>query len=336
MKVHLLPPARIVSQLGHRAEASYLGLLSLAEHCQEHQFVSEPSGADIVLAPILGDSYGHFFEKLKRSSIYQTVSSKLLVYTIDDFQFPALPGIYPSVSPEWAASGWAVGGHYITNYHHTHQFENLPPERRDVLFSFVGSSWTHPIRERVLALKHPRAVLDDSEKKGESTHWWLRGQDHFQNRLALFEQVLGRSKFALCPRGYAAASMRLFQALQAGTIPVILADSLVLPLGPDWDKICIRIPESQLDRVPEILEQHEPRFPAMTIEARKAWEKWFSPERTLNSMVYWCEHLLASTTAEKRRRLEQKAVLQSWLAPANVRTRLRHAKRRLKTALNLV
>ena len=330
MKIHLLAPSQVVSKLGHRAEASYLGLMNLTAHCKEHQFVSGPAEADIVLAPIFGDSYGSFFEKLKRSSIYKTAKSKFFIYTIDDFQFPALPGIYPSVSPSWAAKGWAVGGHYITNYHHTHQFENLSPERRDILFSFVGSSWTHPIREKILALKHPRAVLDDSEKKDEAVHWWLRGQDHFQNRLALFEKVLSRSKFALCPRGYAAASMRLFQALEAGAVPVILADSLVLPLGPDWDEICVRIPEEQLNRIPQILEKLEPRFPEMSQRARKAWEDWFSPERTLNSMVFWCQHLLASTTANERRRLEREAFFHSWLTPANVRTRLRHVKRRLK------
>lgn len=330
MKVHLLAPSRIVSRLGNRAETSYLELIKLTAHCQEHQFVPEPSAADLILAPIYGHSYGLFFEKLKRSPVYKPNRSRLFVYTIDDFQFPALPGIYPAVTPFWAAKSWAVGGHYVTNYHHTHQFENLPPERRDVLFSFVGSSWTHPIREQVLALKHPRGVLDDSERKDDTVHWWMRGQDHFQGRLALFERVLSRSKFALCPRGYAPASMRLFQALQAGAVPVVLADSLVLPPGPDWDKICVQIKEADLNRVPQILESLEPRFPQMSVDARKAWEDWFSPERTLASMIHWCQILLTSTTVGERRQMERLAVFQSWTHPANVRVRLRHAKYRFK------
>jgi hypothetical protein len=327
MKVHLLAPGRVVSHLGYRAETSYLEMMSLADHCREHQLVEEPSNADVVLAPICGDSYGLFFEKLKRNPVYKANRSRLFAYTIDDFQFPALPGIYPAVSPFWASRSWAVGGHYVTNYHTRHQFENLPAEKRDVLFSFVGSSWTHPIREKVMRLKHPRAVLDDSERKGEPVHWWLRGKEHFAGRVALFEQVMSRSKFVLCPRGYAAASMRMFQAMQAGAVPVILADSLVLPIGPDWARFVVRIPERDLAEVPRVLEQLEPNFPAMSLEANRAWANWFSPERTLASMINWCEHLLKTTSAAERRRLERMACLHSWLAPTNVRMRLRRLKR---------
>lgn len=327
LKIHLVPPALVVSKLGHRAEASYLGLLNLVGHCDEHAFVADPLDADIVLAPIYGDSYGLFFEKLRASPIYRVARCRLFVYTIDDFQFPALPGIYPSISPAWAERKWAVGGHYITNYHHTHEFENLSAGKRDILFSFVGSSWTHPFREKVLALTHPRAVLDDSGKAGETVHWWMRGEAHFKDRLKLFERVLSRSKFALCPRGYAAASMRIYQAMQAGAVPVILADDLVLPLGPDWKQFLVRIKEKDLPDVPKILEQLEPMFPEMSVAARGAWEDWFAPERTLKSMVFWCRHLLESTSSAERRRLERLAFLHTWFAPRNIRARLRRVKR---------
>jgi hypothetical protein len=67
--------------------------------------------------------------------------------------------------------------------------------------------------------------------------------------------VLKQSKFSLCPSGTGPNSIRLWESLSFGSIPVILADTYVLPKikGVEWDKYVIRWEESKIGILYEYL-----------------------------------------------------------------------------------
>ena len=73
-----------------------------------------------------------------------------------------------------------------------------------------------------------------------------------------YTKSIAMTLFVLCPRGGLGTggfSFRVFEAIQAGSIPVIFVDRLCYPMTEHipWDTICIRIPESKVDDIPFVL-----------------------------------------------------------------------------------
>lgn len=85
--------------------------------------------------------------------------------------------------------------------------------KRDIFASFVGGD-THPIRKELVKQFAGKNDCHVSFKK-----------------LPLKEycNLMARSVFALCPRGYGKSSFRIAEAIQYGAIPVYVSDEFVLP-----------------------------------------------------------------------------------------------------------
>jgi hypothetical protein len=315
MKFHLLDPRVINVKIDDLQRAVYGELLQLLENddYKKFSFEEDLDLCELILIPIQGNGLGAYMEDLRRSSIYSKHKNKIYIYCTDDNAYPFLPGVYPSTLSKWADCNWTLGGHYISSHIHKHQFKSdeiysSEFRDRDYLFSFVGSSRTHPIRQRVLKLKHPRAYLFDSNPPADQIPWWERKDSTslYQN----FKEVLIRSRFSLCPRGISPSSIRLFEVMEAGCVPVVISDQLVLPKGPNWSNFLIQIPERNLDRTPTILEELEPKFESMSTLARKAWEDYFSPQSSFHSLMSWIFELHKGLEP-MRETIEKKIILES-------------------------
>jgi hypothetical protein len=97
---------------------------------------------------------------------------------------------------------------------HQYQFN----EDRDILASFIGRV-THPIRSAMIGQ--------------------LQGKDGYYistkpHSMRDYCQILARSKYALCPRGYGQTSFRIQEAIQYGAVPIYISDDFILP----YDKEC--------------------------------------------------------------------------------------------------
>ena len=77
-------------------------------------------------------------------------------------------------------------------------------------------------------------------------------QQHIHNQNE-YNQVLLDSEFSLCPSGSGPNSIRLWECLAIGTIPIVLADTLDLPLHAFWEDAIIRIKEKDLNTLPNLL-----------------------------------------------------------------------------------
>ena len=156
------------------------------------------------------------------------------------------------------------------------------------LFSFVGSTGTAAVRREIAGLKHPRGLVQDTSADfsrilnermtaSESADYYRR-----------YAEATKASKFILCPRGVSVSSIRLFETMEMGRVPVILSDDWVEPPGPAWESFAIRVRESDYAQIPRILEEREHEATHMGELARAQWEEWYSEETAFHRVVEWC------------------------------------------------
>ncbi len=92
---------------------------------------------------------------------------------------------------------------------HSYQYSG----ERDIFMSFVGRR-THRVRDQLIDCykDHPDCLVTDTLHSLED-----------------YCEILSRSIFALCPRGYGPTSFRIAEAIQYGAIPVYISDYLIFP-----------------------------------------------------------------------------------------------------------
>ncbi|XP_040183984.1 exostosin-2 [Rana temporaria] len=99
-----------------------------------------------------------------------------------------------------------------------------------------------------------------------------------------YPQVLQEAKFCLVFRGARLGQTVLSDVLQAGCVPVILADSYVLPFSEvlDWKRASVVIPEEKILEMISILQGVSQRqVEEMQRQARWFWEGYFRSMKTI-------------------------------------------------------
>ena len=289
-KVHLLTTAdnSIVRQSGN----DFKRLLSAVPHdkFRKHELVETPETADIIL--FVGSKFEDHRD-VRTHPYVRSFNKKCFLYHSNDFVIPFLPGVYVNITKRWHSSHRTRSGFYMRVFDDKFIEYNPDLAKCDFLFCFIGSSQTHPVRPRIIELSHPRAYIEDTsavvpKEEKKKLFFMVNYGDSDQTR---YGSILSRSKFVLCPRGYACSSWRLFETMKAGRIPVIISDQWVPPDGPQWETFSIRVPEKHVSRIPEIVERQESRAEVMGKLARTAWEEWFSRETSFHRIVEWCLEL---------------------------------------------
>jgi hypothetical protein len=251
-----------------------------------HSVASDPDEADlIVFVEFYGG--GWYFERVRQHAFVRHHREKCFLFCANPFVIPFLPGVYAGVEKRWA-SARTRPGFYLGRTKNEFTTYTTPTHDLPYLFSFMGSVRNAPIREKLANLRHPRSF--------------------FQNTTADFDRILHRemdrcerldydrryaeltkaSKFILCPRGLSPSSIRLFETMRVGRVPVILSDAWVPPLGPRWEEFAIQVRERDFAQIPRLLEEREADAVQMGELARKEWEAWFSDEVLFHNLVELC------------------------------------------------
>jgi len=153
---------------------------------------------------------------------------------------------------------------------------NAPlPQPKEYLYSFIGT-YDEEVYMSDIRLKIFDLSVRDSDNNIliERTGEWHFQKNVYQEQMrsctlsndevnALDKQkeryldILSKSRYSLCPSGSGPNSIRLWESLRAGAIPIILSDSLRLPLEdkfPElWEKSVLRISEKNVFSIPDIL-----------------------------------------------------------------------------------
>jgi hypothetical protein len=314
-RVHLLSASKRGDRYwDERAHWDLHAVLELArtDRFQVHSLEDRPEDADLILFVETSTCAGPYFQSVRRHPVFKQLHERCFVYCATDLIVPVVPGIFPSISRRDYLRAWSRAGGYV-GVRERPGLEFEPRRDPTRLFSFVGSSATHPVRRRLMELSHPDALLVDTSRPGETTPGGESG----------YRDAMLDSAFVLCPRGGGPATFRLMETLMMGRAPVILSDEWCAPTGPDWDEFSLRVPEREAEAVPALLEANASRAAEMGRKARQAWLDWFGPETHFHRTIEWALELQA-LSGDRRHRLGP------WLEAARPYHLLRRGRHRLR------
>lgn len=168
----------------------------------------------------------------------------------------------------------------------------IPIESRPFLASFIGAYMNHYISSARLKIadllgNHPdyRIKLNDmwhfndlvyNEQLNLEVEEFVSTEDL---SVVEYNQTLSNSKFSLCPIGAGHNTLRLWESLAIGSIPVILSDGYELPIIEDengkpfdWTKAVLQIPEAQIQQLDRILRAIDGKtLQAMSLECQRIY-----------------------------------------------------------------
>jgi exostosin family protein len=159
----------------------------------------------------------------------------------------------------------------------------VDPSERKVLASFVGAYLPHYLNDVRLRL---RQFVDQSDFVIRVTDKWhfedvvyghqisgvaLDDAYKIDNSVLEYNRLLSDSVFALCPSGAGSNTLRLWEALAIGAVPVLLGEFPQLPQGGsllsiDWKEIVLFVRDEDLPSLPTRLRS----MPLEEIRSRSA------------------------------------------------------------------
>lgn len=151
-----------------------------------------------------------------------------------------------------------------------------PAKNKDIFYSFIGLKSSHWTRKEIFSMKHPKNSCIIERK---DWHFWInkKNSEELKSRQERekneYQSILSRSIFSLCPRGTGASTIRFWESLQAGSIPVLISDDMQLPKEYDWQNCIIKISENNVKKIPEILSKiPKKRYKLMMLNCLEAYE----------------------------------------------------------------
>jgi hypothetical protein len=166
-----------------------------------------------------------------------------------------------------------------------------------VLFSYLGlfRFWPtkvgYAIRVRAIAaLRKSKKVMSNFIIRNGSPVTWAYGYLMPASEVPIeasrrqFIQNIIESDYVLCARGFGNYSLRLYETLCLGRIPVIIDSDMVLPFESqiEWKDYAIVVPQERVEDTAQIVQVYHnalssDEFVAMQIKCRKLWDDWLSP-----------------------------------------------------------
>lgn len=168
--------------------------------------------------------------------------------------------------------------------------EHFPTEDATTNWTFYGGL-SAPVRRALVGELKDRVSQTNGFIHVQDAQWnamYVRSGQDFKRHYA---NGLSQTKFMVCPRGHGTGSIRLFETLQAGRVPVILADDYVLPHGLESAGCAIVMAERDFAQLPEVVERHLPHWPQMAAAARKFWEDNYGDDNMLDNLVSQADDL---------------------------------------------
>jgi hypothetical protein len=284
--------------------------------------VSDPDQAEIVIfveSHLNDRPAGSYLHRLRKHPVFKAHQDKCYVHCGSDLPVVTVPGIYPSIENAWAWRDIVRSGCFLVK-ENPYLAEADNDAHVEYLASFVGCASSIAIRQSLMKLTDDRMQLIDNTSEFVGA---IRNADDAKvKRLKRqYVSLARRSKFVLCPRGFGASSIRLFEAMQMGRAPVVISDHWVEPDGPDWESIIVRVRERDIERLPELLREREQDAELLGANARAAWEKYYAPETHFDHI---CQNILEihRSASAVRRRVLVVAAQSSLLRPVHARPAL--------------
>lgn len=150
------------------------------------------------------------------------------------------------------------------NYFKNINFLNI---ERPLLYSFIGGyqdNYISNIRPNIFKIKNNKYIsYIENTKKWHFNNIVYNNSQNFNNDINIdnnyinntnkFNYILSKTRFSLCPSGSGPNSIRFWESLAIGSIPVLLSDSLELPYNIEWKNAIVIIKEYDIYNIESIL-----------------------------------------------------------------------------------
>lgn len=168
-----------------------------------------------------------------------------------------------------------------------------PINERKYLMSFIGSYsstiYLTNIREQIYdkLSNHPDCYI-------VRRYGWHYNNPVYKNKKTNvsdeieYKNIMEETKFSLCPSGSGPNSFRIWESMSFGSIPVILADTLILPeiKNINWKCFFIIWKEKDIDNLYDYLLKIKPeKLEILSNNCIKLYNMFFSPEKMHTHIV---------------------------------------------------
>ena len=179
-------------------------------------------------------------------------------------------------------------------YRFTEDMVNRYAKNKNKLVSFKGHprKGHNPIRDKLFEMNDETDLFvqefSNNPKDFEFTIEKTMQIKPSSNPMS-YLNLLFTSRFSLLPRGNGwALSYRHIEAMNVGSIPVIISDEYQLPFSEyiDWETCSVRVRESEVPHTLEIIKKHVPEEINMRQRVTEIYHKYFSStEKIINTAL---------------------------------------------------
>ncbi len=244
--------------------------------------VDDPADADAIL--ILGRT--HPWRRRAAPGLEAHHPERTLVWDADDFPTGRLPGLYAGLPRELHEP--ARHATFCYPFRWNQEIHPRPPEEAVRLAGFLGAI-TSPLRSRIIATLGDRPEFD----LASADSLWHRMDDPASDASKRrYADHLAACRFALCPRGNGVSSVRLFEALETGRVPVVLSNRFVPPANPAWRECVLQFDERRLDTLPALLAAADAQWRSLALRVSSFWRENYADERLARTLAEQISRLL--------------------------------------------
>ena len=180
--------------------------------------------------------------------------------------------------------------------------------KRKYLTSFIGyyspKNYLSNIREQIFKkFKYDDClIIQTNEWHYQNIVYNNFNIENIKNK-ELYTDTLSNSKFSLCPSGSGPNSIRIWESMSFGSIPVILADTLILPEIPNinYSDYFILWKETEIDKLYDYLKNFDiEKMNKMSENCITLYESDFSQCTMHNSIDYYFKNQNIQMAVEER------------------------------------
>ncbi|MEP1487181.1 MAG: exostosin family protein [Algibacter sp.] len=125
-------------------------------------------------------------------------------------------------------------------------------------------------------------------------------QERFQTSMEFYDNIYNNA-YTFCIRGVGNWSVRLYETLALGRIPILINTNCKLPFDNhiDWKLHCVIIEENEIEKIVEKLNEFHSRFSEKDFvnlqkSNRKLWQAYFTKTGFFNKMSIEIENIIIS------------------------------------------
>ena len=241
--------------LNDYSEGDSISLIKRFFCCSEFQLTNSIINADFIFVPTdIGKFYADkiikLYTNLLKSKHYQKYSYKYIFYSSLDnsWNFP-LSGIWLRESVRNNINSKQS----ICIPYPTMRQTYVRPKINTYTINFVGSLITHPIRNKIIQYYYGLNKINKIIMIPRFEYQGHVAGDHkeIKKRTDEMIQMIRNTFITISPRGAGMNSMRFFETLSFGRIPLLISDDCVLPFENriDYKNIIYRINENEIKKI---------------------------------------------------------------------------------------